>query len=80
MGPLTLIYHRRSGITHMMSDPVPEILAALDAIGPADASAVARHLSTRFDLEAEAAEDVQAIISARLAELALLGLVVREAA
>lgn len=75
MGPMTVIYHRRSGITHMMSEPVPQILDALDAMGSGDARAVTDHLRTHFDLEAE--EEVEAVIAARLDELALLGLVLR---
>ncbi|HEX7852578.1 MAG TPA: HPr-rel-A system PqqD family peptide chaperone [Sphingobium sp.] len=78
LAPMTLIYHRRSGITHMVSEPVPQILAALDAIGPADAGAVTRWLGDSFDLEAE--EAVETIVAARLDELAALGLVVRETA
>ncbi|MET0361279.1 MAG: HPr-rel-A system PqqD family peptide chaperone [Sphingobium sp.] len=74
---MVLIYHRRSGITHMVSEPVPQILEALDAIGPADARAVARHLAGRFDLEADDGGSVEAVIAARLEELAALGLVYR---
>ena len=38
---LTLLYHRPSGITHVLLPPAPEILDAL-AEGPADAAAIAR--------------------------------------
>lgn len=79
MGPMTLVYHRRSGVTHMLSEPAPQILEALDAIGPADADAVARWLGARFDLESEDGSAIVAIV-ARLEELAGLGLVMREAA
>lgn len=72
-GPMTLLYHRRSGITHMVSEPVPQILDALVAIGPADAAAVAAHLGAHFDLAAE--EGVEAVVAARLDELAGLGLI-----
>jgi PqqD family protein of HPr-rel-A system len=80
VGLMTLVYHRRSGITHMVNEPVPQVLEALDAIGPADAGAVARHLLGSFDLRAEDGGSVEAVIAARLDELAALGLVVREGA
>ncbi|HEX7820043.1 MAG TPA: HPr-rel-A system PqqD family peptide chaperone [Sphingobium sp.] len=88
LGLMTLIYHRRSGITHMVSEPVPQILEALDALGTADAAAVARHLLGRFDVQADDDNDpacgpedsVETVIAARLEELAALGLVLREAA
>ncbi|MFT3967781.1 MAG: HPr-rel-A system PqqD family peptide chaperone [Sphingobium sp.] len=80
MGPMTVIYHRRSGMTHMMSEPVPQILDALDAMGSADAAALTAHLSTRFDLEAEEGGAAEPVIAARLEELAALGLVLRETA
>jgi PqqD family protein of HPr-rel-A system len=79
VGPMVLIYHRRSGITHMVAEPVPQILAALDALGPADAGAVARWLGESFDLETEDGA-AEAVIAARLEELAALGLVARETA
>lgn len=75
LGPMTILYHRRSGTTHMVSEPVPELLEALAAIGPADAAAVAHHLASAFDLE----EGAEPAVAARLAELADLGLVKREA-
>lgn len=70
---MTLIYQRRSGITHIVAEPVPEILAAMgeDAL---TADAVAQRLASEFDLDsADAAE----IVAARLEELAMLGLVER---
>ena len=73
LGPMTLLYHRRSGITHMVSEPVPQILDALNATGPADAGAVARHLAAHFELSAEGG--IEAIVAARLEELAGLGLI-----
>lgn len=74
---ITLIYQRRSGITHMVAEPVPEMLAAMgnDEI---DAAALLERLSALFDL-GEASEAV-AVITARLEELADLGLVNRIAA
>jgi PqqD family protein of HPr-rel-A system len=70
---MTLIYQRRSGITHIVAEPVPEILAAMgqDAL---NAAQVAARLASRFDFDADEAE---AIVTARLNELAALGLVER---
>jgi PqqD family protein of HPr-rel-A system len=71
---ITLIYQRRSGITHMVSEPVPEMLAAMGD-GPVDAAALVARLSEQFDLGAT--DDALTIIAARLEELASLGLVER---
>ena len=72
---LTLVYDRRSGITHIVVEPVPEIMEAMgDA--PASAADLAERLSARFDLEGDAA----ALIGARLTELAALGLIERKQA
>ncbi|CAN5268634.1 hypothetical protein BH10PSE13_BH10PSE13_22830 [soil metagenome] len=73
LGPMTLLYHRRSGITHMVSEPVPQILDALKMIGPADAGAVTRFLGASFDLTSE--DEACAAVAARLEELAALGLI-----
>jgi PqqD family protein of HPr-rel-A system len=71
---MTLIYQRRSGITHMVTEPVPQMLTAMgeDAL---DAAALLARLAADFDLETDGAA-LQAI-SARLNELADLGLVER---
>lgn len=79
MGVMTLIYHRRSGITHMVSEPVPQILAALDMLGPSDVAALSAHLSLQSELAADNAADIADALGARLAELAAVGLVSREA-
>lgn len=71
---ITLIYQRRSGITHMVAEPVPEILAAMGA-DVVDAAAVVARLAAAFDLGA--AEDALETVMARLEELADLGLVQR---
>lgn len=82
LGLMSLIYHRRSGITHMVSEPVPQILEALDVLGLADAGALARHLLGSFDVQADdgdgAEAEVARVVAARLDELAMLGLVIRE--
>jgi PqqD family protein of HPr-rel-A system len=70
---MTAIYQRRSGITHILAEPVPEILAAMgeDAV---DAVVIAKRLAAQFEFDAE---DAEAIVAARLEELAMLGLVER---
>ncbi len=68
----TLVYHRPSGQTHMLAEPAPEILAAL-AQGDADPSEILRRLSRDHGLDSEG--DAEAVIAARLAELAELGLI-----
>jgi PqqD family protein of HPr-rel-A system len=70
---MTLIYQRRSGITHMVAEPVPEMLAAMgnDAVS---APMLAERLAAQFDLSHS--DDVVAVIEARLQELADLGLVI----
>lgn len=71
---MTLVYQRRSGITHMVGEPVPQILAVMgnDAL---DAAALAARLTASFDLDGEG--DAAALIAERLEELAVLGLVER---
>ena len=71
---MTLIFQRRSGITHIVAEPVPQILAVMgDA--PCNADLIVARLSAQFDLgEAKAARE---IIAARLEELEKLGLVDR---
>ncbi|NIJ19356.1 PqqD family protein of HPr-rel-A system [Sphingomonas naasensis] len=69
---LTLIYHRASGITHIVDSPVPEILAAL-APEPLAASDLMARLSERFDL----VDADPLALAARLDELVATGLVER---
>ena len=71
---MTLIYHRRAGITHMVAEPVPEILAAMGDKAISAAMVVAK-LSDQFDLGTD--QDAQAVVAARLDELAELGLIQR---
>lgn len=70
---MTLIYQRRSGITHIVAEPIPEILEIMgnDSM---DASMVTERLAARFDLQVG---DATAIIESRLDEMAQLGLVER---
>lgn len=73
---VTLIYHRRSGITHIVAEPTPQILAAMGD-GSMTAKAVTQKLSEDYDLGDTA--EAQAVVSDRLEELAQLGLVARHA-
>lgn len=71
---LTLLYHRRSGLTHILAPPAPQILAAL-AAGPASGEEIVARIGAEFEVEAE---DPGEAIAARLAELEAAGLVWRE--
>ncbi len=67
-----LLYHRPSGETHLLA---PDLFAILETIddAPLDASGVLAKLAATHDIEAE--DDAPlAVIEARLAELATLGL------
>ncbi|MFM9827652.1 MAG: HPr-rel-A system PqqD family peptide chaperone [Sphingomonas sp.] len=67
---LTLVYHRASGITHLLVSPAPEILAIL-AEGPRTQAMVLDRLCAQF---AVGDRDERAL-SARLQELVATGLV-----
>ncbi len=68
---LTSLFHRPSGMTHLLAPPAPQILEAL-AGSAADAEGLLARIGERFEIEggAEALE-------ARLAELEAAGLVRR---
>lgn len=70
---LTAVYDRRSGQTHLLAAPLPELI---DALGNQDwlLGDFATHLAAEYDLSAENG-DTAATIAARLDELAALGLV-----
>ena len=70
---LTAVYHRPSGMTHLLAPPAPQILAAL-AAGPASAAEIVERIGALFEVEAD---DPAAAIAARLAELEAAGLVWR---
>lgn len=71
---ITLIYHRRSGQTHMVASPVPEILAAIGSDG-STAGEVLVALAMQYDLGDPA--DALPVVVAHLQEMAALGLVRR---
>ena len=67
----TLIYHRASGITHLLNAPAPEILATLGEAGMTLAE-LTDTLAAEFDLP-----DLDAgALAARLDELVSAGLVI----
>lgn len=70
---LTAVYHRASGATHVVGEPVPEILAALG-----DEALTLDQLLARLQGDYDIADDggVTAL-RARLDELVALGLVTR---
>ncbi|WP_420607037.1 HPr-rel-A system PqqD family peptide chaperone [Novosphingopyxis sp.] len=70
---VTLVYHRRSGQTHIVMEPVPELMAAMGE-EPIDAAGLAARLAEQYEL---VRQDAAALVGARLEELAALGLVER---
>jgi PqqD family protein of HPr-rel-A system len=71
---LTILYHRPSGVTHVVASPVPELLAAI-AEAPADAGEIVARLAAAHELAGEDA--LEAVVAARLEELEAAGLVRR---
>ncbi|MES2338148.1 MAG: HPr-rel-A system PqqD family peptide chaperone [Pseudomonadota bacterium] len=68
---LTAIYHRTSGITHVVASPVPELLEAL--VEPLTLDALLVKLTAAYDLP----DADPAALAERLAELEAAGLVSR---
>jgi PqqD family protein of HPr-rel-A system len=68
---LTAVYHRPSGITHLLASPAPELLEVLAE--PADADTLLARLADRFDVP----DADRASLLARLEELVAAGLVER---
>ncbi|MGB5484992.1 HPr-rel-A system PqqD family peptide chaperone [Parasphingorhabdus sp.] len=73
---MTLLFHRTSGITHMLVDPAPAILEVMEGLSLSPAE-IASRLTAKFDIETEI--DAEDIVLARLEELSGLGLVARVA-
>lgn len=69
---VALVYHRPSGMTHILAPPMPEILAAL-APAPATLAELADRLPSGWELRAEDTS----LLEARLEELVETGLVSR---
>ncbi len=72
---LTLFYHHRSGQTHMVISPVPEIMDRMADGAPVTAQAMHDRLARDFDLGPQA--EALAEIGAHLDALVALGLVRR---
>ncbi len=66
----TAVYHRASGITHLLVSPAPEILTALQ-----DAALTAAALRDRLGEAFDLGEEDAGALDARLAELVAAGLV-----
>jgi len=71
---MTLLFHRPSGITHMLAEPAPAILQVM-ADAPLSAAEIAVRLTSAFDIDPDL--ETETIVQARLAELFDLGLVDR---
>ena len=71
---LTAVFHRASGITHLLAEPAPEILAALTDEWLTQAGLLAR-LGETFDVAGDTG-----VLSGRLDELVAAGLVEARAA
>lgn len=65
-----IVYHRPSGQTHLLSEPAPEMLAAL-AAGEGTLDEITRRLGDSYDL----ADFSPALLAERLDELVASGLV-----
>ncbi len=69
---LSALFDRRSGQTHLVASPVPELLVLMDET-PRTINVLLTELAKQFELEEGA--DHAASLTARLEELAALGLV-----
>ena len=70
---LWVLFHRPSGMTHIVAPPAPQILEAL-RLGPADAGEILARMRAWYDLEGDEAADA---VESRLEELESAGLVSR---
>ncbi|SFO26175.1 HPr-rel-A system PqqD family peptide chaperone [Sphingomonas sp. OK281] len=68
----TAVYHRASGITHLLTEPAPQILAII-ADGALSLDALLDRLGREYDLT----DGTRASLQARLEELIEAGLVER---
>ena len=72
LDPFLALYDRRSGITHLLAEPAPQLLEML-AAGPLDLAAIRQRLLAAFDLS----DLNDAALTARLDELVAAGLLAR---
>ncbi|HEV2866643.1 MAG TPA: HPr-rel-A system PqqD family peptide chaperone, partial [Allosphingosinicella sp.] len=70
---LSVLFHRPSGMTHIVAPPAPQILEAL-RLGPADAGEVLARMQAWYDFDGD---DAAEAVEARLDELEAAGLVSR---
>ncbi len=71
---VTVVYHRPSGLTHILAPPAPEVLAAMSE-GDADTGTLIARLERDHDLSGT--DDLRGTLTARLVELETAGLVWR---
>lgn len=71
---MTLVFHRPSGLTHIVADPVPAILEVMQE-GASSSDEIIKALESNFELEEGA--DVENVVLARLDEMHTLGLIER---
>jgi PqqD family protein of HPr-rel-A system len=69
---LTALYHRASGATHIIAEPMPEILAALGS-DQLSIDALLAALAVRHDVATDV--DAKTALAARMEELSALGIV-----
>lgn len=70
LDPFVALYDRRSGITHLLAEPAPQLLDRL-AAGPLDLAALRERLAAAYDLP----DLTDEALVARLDELIAAGLV-----
>lgn len=69
---MTLLYHQRSGETHFLAAPLPDLLGLLGEAAD-DADGLTRRLCERLDLSVD--DEAIEVVRHRLDELAAAGLV-----
>lgn len=69
---MTLVFHRPSGATHFLDSPLPEMLALL-AAEPMEARRLTATLCSTLGVTED--DEARAVVDARLADLAAIGLV-----
>jgi PqqD family protein of HPr-rel-A system len=70
---LTALFHKPSGITHILAPPAPQILEALRE-GPATAATILSRMRKRYAL-GDGDADAMPSLAARLGELEVAGLI-----